>query len=167
MKANQRRRRNNIDKIQDSTGQLHYDAENIEGAFLDYFKQLFTSQNPTNVEHTVQSVQNKLTEDMKNYLNQPFTPEEILLTIKGMKSLAAPGPDGLPTKFYQHYWPIIGNDITNMCLDILNNDGDPSCFNHTNISLIPKNKSPNTPKDFRPIALCNVTLQNSYQNYSQ
>jgi len=46
-----------------------------------------------------------------------------------------------------------------MCLDILNNDGDPSCFNHTNISLIPKNKSPNTPKDFRPIALCNVTLK--------
>jgi hypothetical protein len=98
-------------------------------------------------------------EDMKRALSTPFTSEDILNTVHGMKSLAAPGPDGLPAKFYQQYWPTIGSDITAICLDILNNGGDPSQYNHTNICLIPKNKTPTSPKDFRPISLCNVILK--------
>lgn len=111
------------------------------------------------MEFTTNIVQNLLTEDMIAQLNQPFTPTEIYNTIHSMKSLSAPGPDGLPTLFYQHYWSIIGTDIIALCLDILNSGKDPSSINHTNIWLIPKNKNPNTPKDFRPIALCNVTLK--------
>lgn len=42
------------------------------------------------------------------------------------------------------------------CLDILNNNADISSLNHTLIVLIPKVKSPETPKDFKPISLCNV-----------
>jgi len=83
-------------------------------------------------------------------LNTPFTTEDILTTVHNMKNLAAPGPDGLPAKFYQQYRPTIGTDITAICLDILNNGGDPSLYNHTNICLIPKNKTPTSPKDFRP-----------------
>lgn len=146
-------------KIQDSHGITHYEPTKIEGALLDYFKGLFTTQNPTNMELTTNIVQNLLTEDMIAQLNQPFTPTEIYNTIHSMKSLSAPGPDGLPTLFYQHYWSIIGTDIIALCLDILNSGKDPSSINHTKIWLIPKNKNPNTPKDFRPIALCNVTLK--------
>jgi hypothetical protein len=76
-----------------------------------------------------------------------------------MKSLAAPGPDGLPAKFYHTYWDIVGKEVITTALNILNNNGDPSPFNATNICLIPKVNNPTQPSDFRPISLCNVTLK--------
>jgi hypothetical protein len=76
-----------------------------------------------------------------------------------MKSTAAPGPDGLPTLFYQSYWDIVGTDITNFVLNILNNNGDPGNINYTYLCLIPKIKNPIMPSDYRPIALCNVLLK--------
>jgi hypothetical protein len=43
--------------------------------------------------------------------------------------------------------------------NVLNNGGDPSPYNQTNICLIPKKNNPTLPSDFRPISLCNVTLK--------
>ena len=123
MKANQRKRKNRIERIQDDSGLIHYDPNNIEVFFIDYFKTIFTSQNPINLDDTVQVVQNNLTVDMQNFLNEPFTKEEVFQAIFSMKSLAASGPDGLPALFYQHYWSTIGLDITASCLDIMNHGG--------------------------------------------
>lgn len=47
------------------------------------------------------------------------------------------------------------NDV----LGILNNGHNPKPRNHTNVVLIPKVKIPDTPKDFRPISLCNVVFR--------
>jgi len=52
MKVNQRRRRNNITRVQDNAGHIRYDPNLIEEVFVDYFKHLFSSQRPTNVEST-------------------------------------------------------------------------------------------------------------------
>ena len=41
-------------------------------------------------------------------------------------------------------------------LKFLQNGGELPIENHTFIALIPKMKNPVTPKDFRPISLCNV-----------
>ncbi|MCH93722.1 hypothetical protein A2U01_0014675, partial [Trifolium medium] len=92
-------------------------------------------------------------------LNEAYTAVEVLQAIKDMKSLAAPGPDGLPALFYQTYWDVIGPDITNLILDILNNNGDPGPLNSTYICLIPKISQASLPNDYRPISLCNVTLK--------
>jgi hypothetical protein len=107
----------------------------------------------------VSVVNNKITDDMYQILNKNFTREEVGQAVRDMKAMAAPGPDGLPALFYHNYWDIIGEDITNMALDILNNNGDPSSLNFTHICLIPKINIPSTPSDFRPIALCNVSLK--------
>jgi hypothetical protein len=96
---------------------------------------------------------------MKIYLSQEFTPAEVAYATHQLKSNSAPGPDGLNAKFYQHYWDTIGGDISQTVLNILNNGGSPEIFNDTYICLIPKNKNPTTPADFRPIALCNVILK--------
>ncbi|WJX83405.1 hypothetical protein P8452_66068 [Trifolium repens] len=37
-----------------------------------------------------------------------------------MHPLKAPGPDGLPVLFFQEYWHIVGKDITDLALGILN-----------------------------------------------
>lgn len=76
-----------------------------------------------------------------------------------MHSLKAPGPDGLPALFYQKYWHIVGNEVSKLVLDVLNNCRDPGDLNCNFIVLIPKGKNPTTPKDFRPISLCNVVMK--------
>lgn len=78
---------------------------------------------------------------MRNNLNQDFTKEEVYCALKSMKASAAPGPDGIPALFYQKFWSIVGDDVSNLVLDILNGNGDPGIINHTYICLIPKLKS--------------------------
>jgi hypothetical protein len=159
MKANLRRKRNRIDSIRDPQGNVQHEEEKIEQVFLEHFQNLFTCQNTYNIHDTVKVVKGKITPDMHKDLSEEFTRAEVYQAIKDMKALAAPGPDGLPALFYHNYWDILGDDITNMVLDVLNNNGDPSNYNSTYICLIPKNSSPSTPSDFRPISLCNVTMK--------
>jgi hypothetical protein len=109
------------------------------------------------INDTVEVVKNTITEDMYNHFNADFTCEEVLRAIRDMKGLAAPGPDGLHVLFYQTYWDIIGQDVTNAALNVLNHRGDSKPYNHTHLCLIPKNNSPTHPSEYRPIALCNVT----------
>ncbi|PNX71390.1 ribonuclease H [Trifolium pratense] len=159
LKASQRRKKNRIESITDHMGNNHTEPEKIELVFLNHFQHLFNKQTTTNINDTVQVVKNRISQDMHDQLNQVFTEDEVFHAIKEMKGLAAPGPDGLPAKFYHTYWDIVGKDITEAVLQILNNDGSPAPFNSTHICLIPKTNNPSQPSDFRPISLCNVTLK--------
>lgn len=76
-----------------------------------------------------------------------------------MKPTAAPGPEGMPSLFYQKFWSIVRDDVINLALDILNNGGNPESINHTFICLIPKKKKPKHTGDFRPISLCNAIFK--------
>ena len=73
-----------------------------------------------------------------------------------MKPLTALGLDGMPLFFYKSYWNIVGSDVIDATLSVLNSGIMPPNINHTFITLIPKTKSPTSPKDFYPISLCNV-----------
>jgi hypothetical protein len=124
-KASQRRRKNKIETIKDQQNVIQTDREKIEEIFLNHFQTLFTSQNPTNITNITQVVSNIINQDNYDHLQKDFTAEEVYQAIKDMKSLAAPGPDGLPARFYHSYWDIIGQDITKETLHILNNNGNP------------------------------------------
>ena len=76
-----------------------------------------------------------------------------------MKPISAPGPDGMPPLFYQSFWSLIDMDICSAMLDCLNNCKIPLEINSTNITLIPKVKSPELITDFRPISLCSVVYK--------
>ncbi|CAL9022021.1 unnamed protein product [Prunus brigantina] len=71
-----------------------------------------------------------------------FTWEEVEISIKSMRPTKAPGPNGMPPLFYQGYWSIIGLDIYQLYLEILNGSGEVADFNHTLITLIPEVLSP-------------------------
>jgi hypothetical protein len=127
--------------------------------FQNYFTDLFTSSNPTNMQESLHVVADRVHPQMYDYLNKDFTAAEVSYATHQLKSDAAPGPDGLNAKIFQAHWDIIGNDITQVAIHILNNGGNPAIYNDTYICLIPKHKNPTTPADFRPIALCNVILK--------
>ena len=80
-----------------------------------------------------------------------------------MAPLKAPGPDGMPPLFYQHFWSMMQHDVTSAILSWLNSGILPEPINHTLITLIPKIANPEHMSEFHPISLCNVL----YKIYSK
>ena len=93
---------------------------------------------------------------MNEELTRSFTEYEVEQALKQMKALTAPRLDNMSPLFYITYWNTVGLDVVDAALSVLNYGIMPSNINHTLISLIAKVKSPESPKDFRPISLCNV-----------
>jgi exonuclease III len=124
-KASQRRRTNKIEVIGDALNIPHTDQDEIEQILTNHFQQLYSTLPTTNIPETVQVVNNRIDQDMHAYLSKDYTADEVFNAIKDMKSLAAPGPDGLPARFYHTYWDIVGPDVTKEVLRVLNNDGNP------------------------------------------
>ena len=81
---------------------------------------------------------------------------EVQTELKQMAPLKAPGLDGMPPIYYQNYWNLVGEDVTNTILSYLNSATLPHPLNHTFITLIPKIKNLTSVSDYRPISLCNV-----------
>jgi hypothetical protein len=158
-KASQRKRKNKINFILDHMGNRATSNKDIHHTFMNYFTNIFTSSNPTNMSTALSGISNRILPHMYDHLNQDFSSTEVYQAVHQLKGNAAPGPDGLSAKFFQSYWDTIGDDITNTILNILNKGDNPEPFNDTFICLIPKNKNPTLPADFRPIALCNVILK--------
>ncbi|KAA3466906.1 reverse transcriptase [Gossypium australe] len=82
--------------------------------------------------------------------------EEVRAALRGMGPTKAPGSDGFLALFFQKYWHIIGKEVMEYCLSILNGNKGVEPVNITEIVLIPKIPNPSTLVNFRPISLCTV-----------
>ena len=96
---------------------------------------------------------------MNTLLGREFTRVEVDVALSQMAPLKAPGPDGMPPIFFQHYWEDIGSDVAAAVLSCLNLAHIPAGINHTYLTLIPKVRSPEHVTEFRPIALCNIVYK--------
>ena len=96
---------------------------------------------------------------MNDQLLRPFSRDEVESAMNQMEPGTAPGSDGMPPLFYQSFWSLMGDEVCFAVLDCLNNCKIPDVINHTNITLIPKVKSPENITEFRPISLCNVVYK--------
>ncbi|XP_073041676.1 uncharacterized protein [Primulina eburnea] len=85
-----------------------------------------------------------------------YTDTDIYKALFDMQPSKAPGPDGFTALFFQKNWKIVGKEVVAACLNILNSKGDLIGWNDTTLTLIPKVSNPVSPKDFRPISLCNT-----------
>ncbi|KAA3470265.1 reverse transcriptase [Gossypium australe] len=121
-----------------------------------YFEKLFSASAEESEEHLLGFVKRKVTASMNEALLKQFTEDEICQAVKEMPPLKAPRVDGFAAIFFQNYWHIIGTDISNYCLAILNGQLEFEDINRTRIVLIPKVDKPNNMSQFRPISLCNV-----------
>lgn len=67
-----------------------------------------------------------------------------------------PEIDGFQALFFQRYWHIVGSDVINFCLGILNEGKSFESTNETKVVLIPKVSNPRNLANFKPISLCMV-----------
>ena len=83
-----------------------------------------------------------MSSNMLNILSDEFSADEVKTALFQMGPTKTPGPNGMNALFYQKFWHIVGNDVTNVVLDFLNIGFMLLELNHTHIVLIPKVKSP-------------------------
>ena len=158
-KASHRFRRNKISGLRNLDNVWCTSDLQIKDIAVEYFQSLFSSSHPSVQSDIFEAVMPSVSLEMNEQILKPFTREEVEVALHQMEPITAPGPDGMPPLFYHSFWNLIGNDISSAVLDCLNNCNIPKEINHTNITLIPKVKSPEFITDFHPISLCNVVYK--------
>ena len=154
--ANQRQRKNSIPGLRNDAN-VWCTAENqIEEVAVAYYQEIFATSQPTRIEETLSAVEKVVSEETNHQLLQPYTMEEVRAALFQMHPSKAPGSDGMSSFFFQKYWHIVGNSISNAVLSVLNSGKILRKINLTYLSLIPKKKNPEKLSDYRPISLCNV-----------
>lgn len=68
----------------------------------------------------------------------------------------APGPDSMNPKFFQHFWHLMGDDISDFVSNCVSACQFPQGLGKANIVLLPKKQTLETVAELRPIALCNT-----------
>ena len=83
------------------------------------------------------TVPSKVTADMNRKLIAPIEEKEVKEALFQMFPTKAPGHDGFPVHFFQH-WDMCGEEVTHVVLRVLRGEDDPAEINETMIVLIPK-----------------------------
>lgn len=155
----QRVARNKISTIKDAAENVLGKEKEIEGVFIDFFRDLFAIGGVSEASTVTAKVQPLVTSDMAAELAENFTAEEVRDALFQMHPGEAPGPDGMSALFYQNIWEVVGENVVTTVLRYLNNEENLSEINHTYIILIPKNKICEVPADYRSISLCNMVYK--------
>ena len=111
------------------------------------------------IEEVTNLIPVKVTEGMNLELTRSFTKEEVLSALKQLHPYKSPSPDSMSALLFQKYWSIVGNNVTNLVLNVLNSGMSMAEINKTNIALVPKCKNPLRMTNFRPISLCSVVYK--------
>ena len=137
-KLHKEKGKNSILKFWTSKGTWTKDCREVAKCLIQYYQELFTSNQAPPYEAATSTIHNVISEEMNSQLSSDFMAWEVQQAITQMAPLKAPGPDGMPPFFYQHYWDLIGDDITLSILNFLNTASLPKHLNHIFITLIPK-----------------------------
>ena len=154
-KARWRARKNNIKKLMQEDGNWCTDQQAMQGMVVHYFENLFTSNENVDPQEIVDLLDPIVTSQANAALCNEYIDEEIGTALFQIGPLKAPGPDGLPSRFFQRNWSILKEDVIKAVKEFFVTGIMPPGVNDTCIVLIPKVPHPEHLKDFRPISLCN------------
>ncbi|XP_048611535.1 uncharacterized protein LOC125585868 [Brassica napus] len=110
----QRRARNKITQLLDVNGNIVEDEEGLVAIATSYFRQIFESSTPEDIEEALSEVPTTITGTMNDSLTAPVSEWEVKLALFAMHPDKAPGPDGMTALFYQQFWDIVKQDLTLM-----------------------------------------------------
>ena len=135
--ATKRFRRNLIRGIRDGNGTWQSNQDEIGHVMESYYKELFSTSSPNLEADSLEKIPCMVTDEMNAELMKKFTELEVKEALNQMAPVKAPGPDGMPQLFYQHFWLTMQHDVTLAILLWLNSGILPDPINHTLITLIP------------------------------
>lgn len=136
------------------------DQKDIENHVLDFYKELYASDNSCVDNGIIESVIPSLVSLSDNIMltNIP-TLNEVKNIVFGLHRNNALGPDGFGGSFYHTFWDIIGTDVHNSVLQFFKDGWIFPKLNSNRLVLIPKFVGVDRIENFRPIALANFQFK--------
>ncbi|XP_031116377.1 uncharacterized protein LOC116020030 [Ipomoea triloba] len=156
--ASARKKKNTLTKLRNESDEW-VEGDGLNSLVLSYFKDIFASNNLDPVDSFTASVLPRVSVSQNETLLRPFEADEVKAALYSMFPDKALGPDGMNPGFFQHFWELVGADVTSFVIKCLNDCSFPSGLNDTNVVLIPKKSHPEKVSDLRPIAVCNVVYK--------
>ena len=96
------------------------DENDIANILVDFYQNLFTSSSPNRIEETLEAIPRVVTKEMNHELIALFGRAQVDIALNQMDPLKFLGPDGMPPLFFQHFWPVIGDEVVEAFLTCLN-----------------------------------------------
>lgn len=153
-----RRKRNRIEMLKDANGDWISDDERLKDMAVEFYEDLYRDDHMANhVE--LNNLFPSLDETSIRDIHLDLQDWEIKSALFSMGPLKAPGVDGLHALFFQSQWDTVGNDVCNLVRRAFLDPTSIKDINQTLLVLIPKVDHPESLKEFRPIALCNVVYK--------
>ena len=149
--ASAHRRRNCMDRIKINGVWLSEEQEVREGV-VNVYQQLLSENLDWKAD--IGGLQlDQISQQEAEFLELPFSEEEVHSALMEMNGDKAPGPDGFTVAFWQKCWEFVKEEV----LDIFKEFHEQSSFlkslNNTFLVLIPKKGGAEDLGDFRPISL--------------
>ena len=106
----QRGARNKITQLLDVNGNIVEDEEGLVSIVTSYFRQIFETSNPEDIEEALSEVSTTITGSINADLTAPVTEWEVKLALFAVHREKVLGPDGMTTLFYKIFWDILKDD---------------------------------------------------------
>ncbi|GKE35150.1 hypothetical protein Tco_1454472, partial [Tanacetum coccineum] len=81
---------------------------------------------------------NPISQSQRDFLERPFSREDIKQAVWECGGDRAPGPDGFTFKFYTFFWDLIQDDVVRFVHEFFRSNIFPKGCNSSFIALIPK-----------------------------
>ncbi|GLT51278.1 hypothetical protein SLA2020_246990 [Shorea laevis] len=149
--AKGRRAHNNIAGLR-CNGAWTDDPDMVKDEIARYFRRVFQGETwnrpkPGNIKFQ------QISEEKKEWLEKPFSVEEIEEGLRSCDGSKAPGPDGYNFNFLKFAWHCIKEDFIKFFSEFHCNGKLVRGLNSSFIALIPKKLNATELKDYRPISL--------------
>lgn len=97
---------------------------------------------PYNIENVLATLEAlqwpTLPDESRDFLDAPFSEEEVVSTIRLFPNCKAPGLDGMPIEWYRMYLEALVPRLLNFYLDCFQKESGPSSFYEAHIVLLAK-----------------------------
>ena len=118
------------------------DKESISATVVAYFQNIYTTSSPSCIEEITTTISIRITREMNEELIKPFTGEEVTKALHQIHPTKALGPNSMSAVFLHKYWSFVGTDITNMVLNVLNQNLPMAALNKKKCCSDPQNCTP-------------------------
>uniref|UniRef100_A0A803NV61 Reverse transcriptase domain-containing protein n=1 Tax=Cannabis sativa TaxID=3483 RepID=A0A803NV61_CANSA len=131
----------------------------IGNYFSKNFKSVYSSSKPVFNQEIFDLLPTTVTDALNDDLIRVPSGGEIRKVVWSMAPLKAPGPDGMPGRFYRAHWNIVGQDVIDTVVEFFRTCEFVKTLNRTFIVLIPKKQDAWKFDDYQPISLCNFAYK--------